>query len=67
MFDTPTHYEVFFIGGQTGWCYGPYDAEGNIVGNCQYEWRKSDAICAAKRHDLPVKVYGRNGDYQRTV
>jgi hypothetical protein len=53
--------EVFYTDRRNGWAVVFMDPEGNQVGVAVYHYRKSDAKRDALSHDLPVRVYARDG------
>ena len=60
------HIEVFFVDPRNGWAAAQYDATGQ-VGDAAYHYRKADALRDAQRHDLPIRVFGTNGQLQREI
>ena len=64
---TADRIHVFYTDPSNGWAATVLDENEFQVGEAEYSYRKSDAIKIAKRHGLPVHVFGRNGLFQRTA
>lgn len=64
---TADRIHLFYTDAANGWAVAKLDADEFQVGEAAYSYRKSDAINEAKRHGLPVHVFGRNGLHQRTI
>lgn len=62
-----THIHVFYTDRLNGWCVTRLDEREFQVGEADYVYRKSDAVTLAKQYGLPVKVFGRNGLFQRNA
>ena len=58
---------VFYTDRINGWAATILDENEYQIGEAAYTYLKSDAITDAQAHGLPVHVYGRNGEYQRTA
>ena len=58
---------LFYTDRLNGWCATALDNSGNQIGESEYTYRKSDALITAKRHGLPIYVFGRNGFFQRQI
>tara|TARA_R100000951_G_C2542936_1_gene149962 strand:- start:333 stop:533 length:201 start_codon:yes stop_codon:yes gene_type:complete len=65
--DNATNIHVFYTDRANGWCFTLLDEEEFQVGEAEYSYRKVDAVEMAKRYGLPVKVFGRNGLFQKTA
>ncbi len=64
---TIAKYDVWFDNMFKTWCVTAYDADGNTVGASEFSHLKSSAITSAKEHGVPVDVYDKNGNKQRTI
>jgi hypothetical protein len=62
-----SHVHVFYTDRANGWCVTALDKSDNQIGEGEYTYRKADAISTAKRHGLPIYVFGRNGLFQRQI
>jgi hypothetical protein len=62
---TADRIHVFYTDAANGWAVTVLDENEFQVGEAEYSYRKSDAIECAKRHGLPVHIFGRNGLFQR--
>ena len=65
-----TVFEVFYIGGNTGWAVAEFDFHTrDQIGETWYERRKADAIAEARRRsaDKAVRIFARNNRLLRTV
>ncbi len=60
-----TSIHVFYTDAMNGWCFTRLDENEFQVGEADYLYRKVDAVAMAKKYGLPVKVFGRNGLFQR--
>jgi len=65
--DNATSIHVFYTDARNGWCCTHLDENEFQVGEAEYLYRKVDAVAMAKRHGLPIKVFGRNGLFQRST
>ena len=61
------HVHVFYIDPRSGWCSQLRDEIGSQIGDAVYSYRKASAIFEAKRWNLRVEVYGKNGLWQRSL
>jgi len=64
---TPDRTHVFYTDASNGWAVTVLDENEFQIGEAEYTYLKSDAILLARRNDLPVHVFGRNGLHQRTI
>jgi hypothetical protein len=64
---TPHRVHVFYTSPRDGWCATVLTVEGYQIGEGSYSYLKTDAIGDAKRHGLPVHIFGQNGLEQRVV
>jgi hypothetical protein len=68
---TPHHVNVFFVDPRNGWVATLLTVEDYQIGEGSYSYLKTDAIgnakSIAKRHGLPVHIFGKNGLEQRVA
>jgi len=62
---TNTH--IFYTEPRYGWCELHLDADDCQIGEAFYHYRKADAIKSARRMNVPVHIFGKNGLLQRTA
>lgn len=64
---TATHIEVFYTDPDNGWCGMFVNADGCTDEPSIYCHHKRDAIAVAKKYGIPVHVFNKYGEYQRTL